>query len=304
MCTYLIDISRHIGQAKSESIILPEIKELLEDEEGEVTTEAFIQYQKHIATVFSLEFVKSQENLEMFYKFCDSIQIQEFQGIDVAVVLKKLAKVLVTLDRPQDTEFTNILQQLLSKIISTNHDEEVRAMIPCTFEGLVYLYRAEVPVLVNMYDKLFSNFISAEIKKGRSDSKDDSEDSVVNTSSKSSFCDTFEYETNQKKSREDCNDLNYLVNRSIAQNLHYFFGAFVQVFNYQANGTAKQLQESKHSPLVKSSPLLKQLKESSTTLMKSQSKHVLSSKTSEVDKVRHCIVSILENFRLLLQTKD
>ena len=113
MCSYLIEISRHIGQQKSEAVILPEIKELLEDEEGEVITEAFIQYQKHLSSIFSLKFVKSQENLDIYYKFCDYIQKSDFLGIDLAIILKKLSKVIVTLDRPQDTEFTDKLQELI-----------------------------------------------------------------------------------------------------------------------------------------------------------------------------------------------
>jgi hypothetical protein len=40
----LIHISLYIGCKKSEECILPELKELLEDEEGEVVTEAAVQF--------------------------------------------------------------------------------------------------------------------------------------------------------------------------------------------------------------------------------------------------------------------
>jgi len=53
MCSHLIHVSRYIGQASSEEKVLPEIKELLEDEEGEVVTEAIVQFQKHIASSFN-----------------------------------------------------------------------------------------------------------------------------------------------------------------------------------------------------------------------------------------------------------
>jgi hypothetical protein len=39
--------------------VLPELKELLDDEEGEVVAEAIIQFQKHIDQIFTPEFVNS-----------------------------------------------------------------------------------------------------------------------------------------------------------------------------------------------------------------------------------------------------
>ena len=40
MCMGLIHISKYIGQKKSHEFVLPELKELLDDEEGEVVAEA------------------------------------------------------------------------------------------------------------------------------------------------------------------------------------------------------------------------------------------------------------------------
>jgi len=48
MCSSLIHISRYIGTEKSEKHIFPELKELLDDEEGEVVTEAIVSFQKHL----------------------------------------------------------------------------------------------------------------------------------------------------------------------------------------------------------------------------------------------------------------
>ena len=42
MCTSLLHISKYIGKDKSFINILPELRELLEDEEGEVVTEAIV----------------------------------------------------------------------------------------------------------------------------------------------------------------------------------------------------------------------------------------------------------------------
>lgn len=56
MCMGLLHISKYIGQEKSHKYVLPEIVELIDDEEGEVVAEAIIQYQKHIDQAFSDEF--------------------------------------------------------------------------------------------------------------------------------------------------------------------------------------------------------------------------------------------------------
>jgi hypothetical protein len=41
-------ISKYIGAKKSTDLVLPELKELLDDEESEVMSEAIIQFQKHL----------------------------------------------------------------------------------------------------------------------------------------------------------------------------------------------------------------------------------------------------------------
>lgn len=44
MCASLIHISKYIGKDKASIYVLPELKELLDDEEGEVVTEAIVSY--------------------------------------------------------------------------------------------------------------------------------------------------------------------------------------------------------------------------------------------------------------------
>lgn len=230
MCSHLINVSRYIGPRAAEEKVLPEIKELLEDEEGEVVTEAIAQFQKHVATVFSYQFVSSQEAIEIFCKFCDLTLKNEMCGIDLAIVLKKLGKIIVTLDRPQDPQVVTKIENLVTMGMRSNQDEEIRAMVPCTFEGIVYLYRDNIQVLLDLYEKHFSAFIQNEIKKGQKEKKKDKMDSA-RSSQKNILYDLLENEKQTNKYyREDNNDMNYLVNRSIAQNLHFFFGAFVQVF--------------------------------------------------------------------------
>ena len=56
MCSYLITVSKYLGEVISKEFILPELKELLEDEEGEVASEAIYQFQKHLTYIFDDEF--------------------------------------------------------------------------------------------------------------------------------------------------------------------------------------------------------------------------------------------------------
>lgn len=103
-------------------------------------------------------------------------------------------------------------------------------MVPCTFEGLVYLYRDNVNLLLDIYEKHFAPFIRNEIKKGQKEKKKDKLDSSRSSTSKGIFYDLIENEKQSKYYREDNSDLNFLVNRSIAKNMHFFFGAFLQIF--------------------------------------------------------------------------
>lgn len=53
MCYSLCAISKYIGNEKSKQFVLPELKELLDDEEGEVVTEAIISFQKLLDKVLN-----------------------------------------------------------------------------------------------------------------------------------------------------------------------------------------------------------------------------------------------------------
>ena len=66
-------------------------------------------------------------------------------------------------------------------------------MIPCTFEGLIFLYRENLQVLLDFYEKYFSGFIRNEIKKGQKEKKKDKLDSA-RSSSKGIFYDLLENE--------------------------------------------------------------------------------------------------------------
>jgi len=102
MCASLIHISRYIGKDKSFQYVLPELKELLDDEEGEVVTEAIVSFQKHLDQVYDEEFVAQDETMEVFAKLCDLTVESTMCLVDLAVVLKKLGKYIVTFNRPHD----------------------------------------------------------------------------------------------------------------------------------------------------------------------------------------------------------
>lgn len=301
MCHHLIHVSRYIGPKGAEERVLPELKELLEDEEGEVATEAVAQYQKHLATVLPLEFVKSPEALDIFCNFCDQTDRSDLCGMDFAIVLKKLGKIVVTLNRPDDQQLLTRIENLLALGMRSNQDEEIRAMVPCAFEGITFLYKENLPVLLELYEKHVAPFVQSEICKGQESKKKERIDSARSWT-KGILYDLVESEKQSKLQREDNNDLNYLVNRSIAQNLHFFFGALVQAFRAkQEKGDQEILKELRSptalSPLSATSPSERKSKVLGTVKMSDPN-------NIDIDRARKCIIDILENYRLLLKTKD
>ena len=90
--------------------------------------------------------------------------------IDLPMVLKKLGKLLVAIDLPDDVNIQKKLSMLLMKALQNNFDEEIKAMLPYTFEGLCYLYHQNLPVLVEFYVK-FDEFLINEIEAGRPQEK-------------------------------------------------------------------------------------------------------------------------------------
>ena len=102
MCTHLMDISLYIGNDESEKIVLKEIIELLEDEEGEVVTEAITQYQKHLNQVFSPEYRQSQEAVTLFMKAADQAIDSDVTLVDLGNFLKRMCKMLISFDQPNN----------------------------------------------------------------------------------------------------------------------------------------------------------------------------------------------------------
>ena len=143
--------------------------------------------------------------------------------IDLPMVLKRLGKLLVMINLPDDVNIQKKLSVLLTKALQNNFDEEIKAMLPYTFEGLCYLYYPNLPVLVDLYHK-FDEFLKREIEAGRPQEK---KKEATPLQPPCVYYDLLQKEKS-KSTRENYDDLNYLVNKSIAQNMHFFFGAFVK----------------------------------------------------------------------------
>lgn len=117
--------------------------------------------------------------------------------MDIAIVLKKLGKIMVTLNRPDDLQLLTRVESLLALGMRSNQDEEIRAMLPCTFEGVTYHYRDNLLVLLELYEKHVSAFIQDEIIKGQESKKKDRVESA-RSSSKSILYDLLENEKQSK----------------------------------------------------------------------------------------------------------
>lgn len=96
--------------------------------------------------------------------------------------------------------------------------------------------------------------------------------------------------------------MNYLVNRSIAQNLHFFFGAFLQAFRGREAKTNQDILKelgspTALSPLSPASPSDRNGKHLGKGMLQEPSNAI-------IERARKCIIDILENYRLMLKTKD
>lgn len=79
------------------------MKELLDDEESEVMSEAIIQFQKHLVQIYDKEFRESQEVKDLFIKVCDLAVDCNMCMTELGTLLRKLGKYLVALNKPSDT---------------------------------------------------------------------------------------------------------------------------------------------------------------------------------------------------------
>ena len=111
MCSHLFNISKYLGPQLAQDKVIPELKELIDDEEGEVVTEAIIQFQKHVDHIFSQEFINSQECIDFFKRSIQLIEDKDQSNIDLAAIFKKLGKLLLAFEHHVDKkQIKQILQ--------------------------------------------------------------------------------------------------------------------------------------------------------------------------------------------------
>jgi len=70
------------------------------------------------------------------------------------------------MNRRTDNAFLRCVLKLVNKAINES-DEEIRAIIPCTFKPFCDAYSSNIPVLIDFYCRTLTKFISAQIQLGR-----------------------------------------------------------------------------------------------------------------------------------------
>ena len=158
----------------------------------------------------------------MFLKVCDLAVDCNMCMTELGTLLRKLGKFCIAFNKPQDSELTSKIVCIFERTKTMNMDEDDRAMIPHTFKGLCQIYHKNIQVLVDLYKSRFSPFMKREIEIGKPEETKPEKPSQP----KSIYYDLIEKEKS-KHFRENFDDTNFHVNRMIANNLHFLFGAFV-----------------------------------------------------------------------------
>lgn len=148
MSSHLITISKYLGEEIAKVYVLPEIKDLLEDEEGEVTSEAIFQFQKHLTYIFDEDFCKKQETIDMFINLMENSAEYDFTMVDIALVLNLLTKFMLIINQPENKLLLEKTKKMVDRAKSANFDEEIRAMLPSSFRGICQMYYPRITVLI------------------------------------------------------------------------------------------------------------------------------------------------------------
>ena len=78
-------------------------------------------------------FVQNEESLELFNKICDMTAEKESETIDLALVIKKFGKLMLSFQNSLDQSFVQNLLKIIENAKKSAFDEELRAMLPCLF---------------------------------------------------------------------------------------------------------------------------------------------------------------------------
>lgn len=113
MCVNLVKICKYLGQHLTEEIILPELVELIDDEENEVKVIAFQTYIKCIRKVFSNDYLKTQKNDKVVKKILKEFQNEMCTSEIKLLVSRKLNTIISFTQDSNDSELTDLFYEVL-----------------------------------------------------------------------------------------------------------------------------------------------------------------------------------------------
>lgn len=86
---------------------------------------------------------------------------KESETIDLALVIKKFGKLMLSFKDHVDGNFLQKLIKIIENAKNSAFDEEIRAMLPCMFQSLAKMYHEnEMQTLIDIYLDKISEFIS------------------------------------------------------------------------------------------------------------------------------------------------
>lgn len=77
---------------------------------------------------------------------------KESETIDLALVIKKFGKLMLSFQNSVDKSFVQNLLKIIENAKLAAFDEELRAMLPCLFESLAKMYHEKnMGTLIDIY---------------------------------------------------------------------------------------------------------------------------------------------------------
>ena len=131
-----------------------------------MATEAVASFQKHLTEIFTRDFAQSEEVSALFEKLSGLAEDCDASLINLGVILKKLGKIIIAIDKPHDQTFQKNLWRILNKADDYLHEEEIKAMLPTAFEAICKIYFKNMRTLIYVYDSKLKHFVQREIKNG------------------------------------------------------------------------------------------------------------------------------------------
>lgn len=90
--------------------------------------------------MYDREFRESQEAKDIFLKVCDLAIDCNLCMTELGTLLRKLGKFMIAFNKPEDTQIITKLFDVFEKTKTLNLDEDEKAMIPTSFNGICQIY--------------------------------------------------------------------------------------------------------------------------------------------------------------------